>query len=84
MQDVEWRLWFIVLLRNLKLNDSLPGTRLDLATLFSFLVFFGVTTAFLNCDLVIRHVGTCTMPFIFCLIVNLVQFDSSILSLEAQ
>ena len=82
MQDVEWRLWFIVLLRY-KLNDSLPDTRLDLAPLFSFFVFYGVTTAFKNCDLVIRHVGICTMPFIFCLIVNLVQFDSSILSLEA-
>ena len=32
--------------RYFKLNDSLPGTRLDLAPLFSFLVFYGVTTAF--------------------------------------
>ena len=37
---------FIVLLRYLKLNDSLPGNRLDLAPLFSFLVFYDVTTAF--------------------------------------
>ena len=59
-------------------------TRLDLTPLFSFLVFYGMTTAFKNCELVIRHVGTCAMPFIFCLIVNLVQYDSSILSLEAQ